>query len=86
MQNSEAIAFPLSRFISNNQYRHSSRSYYRDLGPRFWVLFPEPWLYIRSGIPTLRHVRSAVASSASAGGTGNSEQPRKPWLALSVYR
>ena len=32
----------------NNQY-WKSKSYYHDLGPRFCVLFPEPWLYVRSG-------------------------------------
>ncbi len=33
---------------NNNQY-WKSKSYYQDLGPRFCVLFPEPWLYVRSG-------------------------------------
>jgi hypothetical protein len=32
----------------NTQY-WKSKSYYQDLGPRFCVLFPEPWLYVRSG-------------------------------------
>jgi glycosyltransferase involved in cell wall biosynthesis len=46
MQNPGAFtAFP---HLMNTQYI-GNKSYYHDLGPSFCVLFPEPWLYVRSG-------------------------------------
>jgi Transglutaminase-like superfamily len=41
-------AFEIFPDHQNAQYAATS-SYYHDLGSRYCVLFPEPWLYIRSG-------------------------------------